>query len=377
MGALERRARQSGSLCCHTPRLPHCAAHPAALSPLPCRDCKWFERADDMYGDFSACRAVLRTPIPFAYISHLRTFMVMWLAAVPWSFCIFFDWWVRRGGRGGSRQRAGAWVTPPDPQPPTARRRYTLILAAVIGALAGAGGCAGGGALGAPVKPGACAQRVSAGSNAAVQRQPANALPPCALPAPGYGVIGVEEAAVEVEQPFGTGAGPRRGPRPVSTRAPRAALPGLPHSASPHPTPPALHPDFNDLPLDMIVAEGHQAMGGMLRWVWARRGGAVRCGESGQHAQGCVPCRPGGDSAGPRHSSRPPRPRPPSRAASLPPRTRPTTRSLVREERRKAVAAGVIEPSDDDGDEEGGKAGQAYESSAASGSPLTDVTVSK
>ena len=30
------------------------------------RDCKWFERADDMYGDFAACRSVLSTPIPFA-----------------------------------------------------------------------------------------------------------------------------------------------------------------------------------------------------------------------------------------------------------------------------------------------------------------------
>lgn len=27
---------------------------------------KWFERADDMYLDFSACRSVLNTPIPFA-----------------------------------------------------------------------------------------------------------------------------------------------------------------------------------------------------------------------------------------------------------------------------------------------------------------------
>lgn len=42
-------------------------AAPAAPAPP-----QWFERADDMYGDFGACRAVLRTPIPFAYISHLR-----------------------------------------------------------------------------------------------------------------------------------------------------------------------------------------------------------------------------------------------------------------------------------------------------------------
>ncbi len=30
------------------------------------KDQKWFERADDMFLDFSACRAVLNTPIPFA-----------------------------------------------------------------------------------------------------------------------------------------------------------------------------------------------------------------------------------------------------------------------------------------------------------------------
>lgn len=39
----------------------------AAASLVPwLRDMKWFERADDMYLDFSACRSVLNTPIPFA-----------------------------------------------------------------------------------------------------------------------------------------------------------------------------------------------------------------------------------------------------------------------------------------------------------------------
>lgn len=113
----------------------------AAASLFPwLRDMKWFERADDMYLDFSACRSVLNTPIPFAvrvgeggrpcqrrwgerctggawraathstnpesalpaqnkhhpacaqYISHLRTFMVLWLAVVPWVFVVYFNW---------------------------------------------------------------------------------------------------------------------------------------------------------------------------------------------------------------------------------------------------------------------------------------------
>ncbi|PRW44278.1 membrane isoform B [Chlorella sorokiniana] len=101
---------------------------------------------------------MLNTPIPFAYISHLRTFMVLWLAVVPWVFVVYFDW-------------------------------YTMLLCAVI----------------------------------------------------GYGVVGVEEAAVEVEQPFGA--------------------------------------DFNDIPLDTIVAQTHKTMAGIMRYIREEQRRAIAAGE--------------------------------------------------------------------------------------------------
>jgi predicted membrane chloride channel (bestrophin family) len=35
---------------------------------------------------------VYTTPIPFAYISHLRTFLVLWLACVPWVYVAHYGY---------------------------------------------------------------------------------------------------------------------------------------------------------------------------------------------------------------------------------------------------------------------------------------------
>lgn len=107
---------------------------------------EWMRSADMMYMEFCACTNVLSTPIPFAYISHLRTFLVLWMACVPWVYVMYYDW-------------------------------YTVMICLVI----------------------------------------------------GYGIIGVEEAAVEVEQPFGR--------------------------------------DFNDIPLDTIVADTYSAISTYIRIV--------------------------------------------------------------------------------------------------------------
>ncbi|GBF89673.1 hypothetical protein Rsub_02843 [Raphidocelis subcapitata] len=107
---------------------------------------EWMRGIDHMYMEFCACVNVYTTPIPFAYISHLRTFLVLWLACVPWVYVPNWGY-------------------------------ITIALCAVI----------------------------------------------------GYGIIGVEEAAVEVEQPFGQ--------------------------------------DFNDIPLDSIVAEAYGVIGTYIRIV--------------------------------------------------------------------------------------------------------------
>ncbi|KAI8465382.1 MAG: hypothetical protein J3K34DRAFT_396170 [Monoraphidium minutum] len=107
---------------------------------------EWMRSCDMMYMEFCGCMNVYSTPIPFAYISHMRTFLVLWLACVPWVYVIYYRW-------------------------------YTVLVTAVI----------------------------------------------------GYGIIGVEEAAVEVEQPFGR--------------------------------------DFNDIPLDAIVADTYGAIATYVRIV--------------------------------------------------------------------------------------------------------------
>jgi putative membrane protein len=45
-----------------------------------------------MYMEFSGCVNVFTTPIPLAYIAHLRVFLVMWLACMPWVFVILYGW---------------------------------------------------------------------------------------------------------------------------------------------------------------------------------------------------------------------------------------------------------------------------------------------
>lgn len=46
-----------------------------------------------MVAHYGACWRILRTPMPFAYLTHLRVFLVGWLALLPWTFAISYGWW--------------------------------------------------------------------------------------------------------------------------------------------------------------------------------------------------------------------------------------------------------------------------------------------
>lgn len=46
-----------------------------------------------MVDKYGSCWRILRTPMPFAYLTHLRVFLVGWLAILPWCFAISYDWW--------------------------------------------------------------------------------------------------------------------------------------------------------------------------------------------------------------------------------------------------------------------------------------------
>lgn len=76
---------------------------------------------DPILNSFTQCTRILMTPMPFAYIAHLRSFLMLWLLILPWIFLGSYGW-------------------------------YSIIFCIAV----------------------------------------------------GYGVMGIEEAAVEVEQPFGT-----------------------------------------------------------------------------------------------------------------------------------------------------------------------------
>jgi ion channel-forming bestrophin family protein len=76
--------------------------------------------ANPILAAYNNCWRILRTPMPFAYLVHLRSFLMLWLAFLPWVFVASYGW-------------------------------YTILLCGII----------------------------------------------------SYGILGVEEAAVEVEQPMG------------------------------------------------------------------------------------------------------------------------------------------------------------------------------
>jgi putative membrane protein len=40
----------------------------------------------EMVADLQSCARIVGTPMPFAYLVHLRSFVVLWLAALPFAF---------------------------------------------------------------------------------------------------------------------------------------------------------------------------------------------------------------------------------------------------------------------------------------------------
>ncbi|KAK9813169.1 hypothetical protein WJX72_010064 [[Myrmecia] bisecta] len=43
--------------------------------------------------DINACKRILGTPMPLAYIVHLRAFLLLWLALLPFVFVVTMDYW--------------------------------------------------------------------------------------------------------------------------------------------------------------------------------------------------------------------------------------------------------------------------------------------
>ncbi|BDA51165.1 UPF0187 protein YneE [Coccomyxa sp. Obi] len=43
--------------------------------------------------DLNSCMRIFTTPMPFAYIVHLRSFMVLWLLGLPFAFVVSLSWW--------------------------------------------------------------------------------------------------------------------------------------------------------------------------------------------------------------------------------------------------------------------------------------------
>ncbi|KAK9902842.1 hypothetical protein WJX75_008328 [Coccomyxa subellipsoidea] len=46
-----------------------------------------------MAQDLNSCMRIFTTPMPFAYIVHLRSFMVLWLMGLPFAFVVSLSWW--------------------------------------------------------------------------------------------------------------------------------------------------------------------------------------------------------------------------------------------------------------------------------------------
>eukprot|EP01052_Picozoa_sp_SAG31_P023814 SAG31_NODE_1987_length_6724_cov_18.235925_5_plen_74_part_00 len=46
----------------------------------------------DFEDELGACERILKTPFPFAYVVHLRTFMVLWLLALPYALVSTCGW---------------------------------------------------------------------------------------------------------------------------------------------------------------------------------------------------------------------------------------------------------------------------------------------
>jgi putative membrane protein len=42
---------------------------------------------------YNNCWRILRTPMPFAYLAHLRAFLCLWLALLPWVFTASYGWY--------------------------------------------------------------------------------------------------------------------------------------------------------------------------------------------------------------------------------------------------------------------------------------------
>lgn len=49
--------------------------------------------ANPILAAYTACWRLVRTPMPPAYLVHLRSFLLLWLAILPWAFSPTYKWW--------------------------------------------------------------------------------------------------------------------------------------------------------------------------------------------------------------------------------------------------------------------------------------------
>lgn len=104
----------------------------------------------------------------------------------------------------------------------------------------------------------------------------------------GYGVIGVEEAAVEVEQVCAgcTLLPPRRTARPAQPLGHAPSLTRSPANPAPFSSPQPFGHDFNDIPLDVIVKHTHESMASFARYLRAKEQAALAGPDDGSSADG-------------------------------------------------------------------------------------------
>ena len=88
-------ARPAGWLACPAaqPRPPRLSSSGQAPAPVLCSACAPMrDSAMKAYTAYTVCRRIACTPLPFAYITHLRSFLLFWLAILPWFMVSEYYW---------------------------------------------------------------------------------------------------------------------------------------------------------------------------------------------------------------------------------------------------------------------------------------------
>lgn len=58
----------------------------------PCASKKLERAIPEITVSMGAVRRIMGTPMPFAYLSHLRTFLLIWIGVLPFVFMYYMEW---------------------------------------------------------------------------------------------------------------------------------------------------------------------------------------------------------------------------------------------------------------------------------------------